>query len=104
MLFFSLTGVFNFKPLLDLISSVLLLYDFFSSFFLSTSIHRTICLNFTLLPTSILPQDVRELIPEFFCLPDFLMNKNNFDFGITQKGEEVILHGNFLDTENHGNI
>jgi hypothetical protein len=33
---------------------------------------------------------VRELIPEFFCLPDFLVNKNNFDLGITQKGEEVI--------------
>lgn len=25
--------------------------------------------------------DVRELIPEFFYLPDFLVNFNQFDFG-----------------------
>lgn len=25
--------------------------------------------------------DVRELIPEFFYLPDFLVNSNQFDFG-----------------------
>lgn len=25
--------------------------------------------------------DVKELIPEFFYLPDFLLNKNNFDLG-----------------------
>eukprot|EP00980_Cylindrotheca_fusiformis_P008522 scaffold1807_cov140-Cylindrotheca_fusiformis.AAC.14 len=34
-------------------------------------------------------QDVRELIPEFFYLPDFLTNTNNFDFGVTQKGKTV---------------
>jgi len=34
-------------------------------------------------------QDVRELIPEFFYLPDFLDNTNNFDFGTTQKGKTV---------------
>ena len=34
-------------------------------------------------------QDVRELIPEFFYLPDFLTNTNGFDFGITQKGKHV---------------
>ena len=34
-------------------------------------------------------QDVRELIPEFFYLPDFLTNTNNFDFGTTQKGKTV---------------
>ena len=34
-------------------------------------------------------QDVRELIPEFFCVPDFLVNKNKFDLGTTQKGDEV---------------
>ena len=34
-------------------------------------------------------QDVRELIPEFFYNPDFLQNKNNFDFGYTQGGEGV---------------
>ena len=26
-------------------------------------------------------EDVRELIPEFFYLPDFLKNKSKFDFG-----------------------
>ena len=34
-------------------------------------------------------QDVRELIPEFFCLPEFLTNSNQFDFGATQKGDIV---------------
>jgi len=34
-------------------------------------------------------QDVRELIPEFFYLPDFLTNTNHFDFGVTQKGKHV---------------
>ena len=33
--------------------------------------------------------DVRELIPEFFYLSDFLVNSNKFDFGTTQKGEVV---------------
>lgn len=30
--------------------------------------------------------DVKELIPEFFYLPDFLVNLNNFDFGVKQSG------------------
>ena len=34
-------------------------------------------------------QDVRELIPEFYYLPEFLKNTNNFDFGETQKGDVV---------------
>ena len=34
-------------------------------------------------------QDVRELIPEFFFLPEFLSNLNNLDLGITQKDEVV---------------
>ena len=34
-------------------------------------------------------QDVRELIPEFYFLPDFLMNTNDFDFGETQRGKVV---------------
>ncbi|TMW67793.1 hypothetical protein Poli38472_007465 [Pythium oligandrum] len=34
-------------------------------------------------------QDVRELIPEFFFLPEFLYNANNFDLGTTQSGEVV---------------
>jgi beige protein homolog 1 len=33
--------------------------------------------------------DVRELIPEFFYLPDFLTNSNKFDFGRKQTGEAV---------------
>jgi len=34
-------------------------------------------------------QDVRELTPEFFYLPEFFVNFNNFDLGFTQKGEKV---------------
>lgn len=34
-------------------------------------------------------QDVRELIPEFFYLPEFLQNANNFDFGVTQSGKTI---------------
>ncbi|CAL8102436.1 unnamed protein product [Calicophoron daubneyi] len=33
--------------------------------------------------------DVRELIPEFFYLPDFLVNSNRFDLGVRQNGIEV---------------
>ncbi|ODV81035.1 beach-domain-containing protein [Suhomyces tanzawaensis NRRL Y-17324] len=31
--------------------------------------------------------DVRELTPEFFYLPEFLVNTNNFEFGLTQNGD-----------------
>lgn len=31
--------------------------------------------------------DIRELIPEFFYLPEFLKNHNNFEFGNMQNGE-----------------
>ncbi|KAI5955472.1 BPH1 [Candida theae] len=31
--------------------------------------------------------DVRELIPEFYYLPEFLVNSNNFDFGKLQNGD-----------------
>ena len=31
--------------------------------------------------------DVKELIPEFFYLPEFLRNTSRFDFGIKQNGE-----------------
>lgn len=34
-------------------------------------------------------QDVRELIPEFFYLPEFLENNNSFDFGTKQDGSTV---------------
>lgn len=34
-------------------------------------------------------QDVRELIPEFFYLPDFLVNLNGFDLGMTQRNQVV---------------
>lgn len=33
--------------------------------------------------------DVRELIPEFYYLPEFLLNVNNFDFGINQQSTRV---------------
>ncbi|XP_071033257.1 lysosomal-trafficking regulator, partial [Parasteatoda tepidariorum] len=33
--------------------------------------------------------DVKELIPEFFFLPEFLCNKNDFDFGVRQSGIRV---------------
>ena len=33
--------------------------------------------------------DVRELIPEFFYLPDFLENQNRFDMGYKQNGEPL---------------
>ena len=32
------------------------------------------------------PSDVKELIPEFFYNPDFLVNSNGFDFGTKQNG------------------
>lgn len=34
--------------------------------------------------------DVRELIPEFFYLPEFLVNSNNYDFGQRQSGAQSI--------------
>lgn len=33
--------------------------------------------------------DVRELTPEFFYLPEFLVNHNRFDFGATQAGKRI---------------
>lgn len=30
--------------------------------------------------------DVKELIPEFFTLPEFLLNSNNYDLGVKQSG------------------
>ncbi|KAI8930272.1 hypothetical protein BC831DRAFT_502404 [Entophlyctis helioformis] len=33
--------------------------------------------------------DVRELIPEFFYLPEFLRNHNKFEFGVKQTGEVI---------------
>jgi len=33
--------------------------------------------------------DVKELIPEFFYLPEMFKNVNNIDFGVTQSGEKV---------------
>lgn len=32
---------------------------------------------------------MKELIPEFYSLPEFLLNKNRFDFGKKQNGERV---------------
>lgn len=33
--------------------------------------------------------DVKELIPEFFYLPDLLMNANKFDLGVKQSGVQL---------------
>lgn len=33
--------------------------------------------------------DVKELIPEFYYLPQFLENRNRFDFDTTQRGQRV---------------
>ncbi|XP_071440474.1 lysosomal-trafficking regulator isoform X2 [Hetaerina americana] len=33
--------------------------------------------------------DVKELIPEFFFLPEFLLNSEGFNFGVRQSGERV---------------
>ncbi|XP_075225539.1 lysosomal-trafficking regulator mauve isoform X2 [Lycorma delicatula] len=33
--------------------------------------------------------DVKELIPEFFFLPEFLINMEGFDFGVRQNGQRV---------------
>lgn len=33
--------------------------------------------------------DFKEFIPEFFYLPEFLMNNESFDFGVRQNGERV---------------
>ncbi|TPX43799.1 hypothetical protein SeMB42_g04580 [Synchytrium endobioticum] len=33
--------------------------------------------------------DVKELIPEFFYMPEFLVNENKFDLGVKQTGEAV---------------
>ncbi|XP_008945145.1 PREDICTED: WD repeat and FYVE domain-containing protein 3-like, partial [Merops nubicus] len=33
--------------------------------------------------------DVKELIPEFFYLPEFLLNSNNFDLGCKQNGTKL---------------
>lgn len=35
--------------------------------------------------------DVKELIPEFFYLPEFLENRFNFDLGEKQSGEKVCI-------------
>ncbi|XP_022782202.1 lysosomal-trafficking regulator-like isoform X2 [Stylophora pistillata] len=34
--------------------------------------------------------DVKELIPEFFFLPEFLENREGFDFGLRQNGQRVM--------------
>jgi hypothetical protein len=33
--------------------------------------------------------DVREMIPEFYSMPEFLLNLNNFDFGVNQQNTRV---------------
>ena len=41
-------------------------------------------------------QDVRELIPEFYYLPEFLSNKNMFELGTKQNG--AVIHDIVLPT------
>ena len=36
--------------------------------------------------------DVKELIPEFFFFPEFLLNMNNFDLGKLQGGKKALVH------------
>ena len=45
-------------------------------------------------------QDVRELIPEFYYLPEFLSNSNNFDLGSTQR--EAVVQDVVLPVWAHG--
>lgn len=33
--------------------------------------------------------DVKELTPEFFCMADFLVNRNGFDFGVKSNGKRI---------------
>lgn len=33
--------------------------------------------------------DVKELIPEFFYMPEFLVNSNSYHFGVRQDGEPI---------------
>jgi hypothetical protein len=35
------------------------------------------------------PNDVRELIPDFYVLPEMFININNYDFGLTQTKERI---------------
>eukprot|EP01132_Coremiostelium_polycephalum_P000959 gene959-1221_t len=41
------------------------------------------------LSSSISSSDVKELIPEFFFIPDFLVNSNHFNMGVKQDGVKV---------------
>lgn len=41
------------------------------------------------LASAVSPTDVKELIPEFFYLPEFLQNLNRFDLGLKQDGSRV---------------
>eukprot|EP01134_Creolimax_fragrantissima_P005149 CFRG5149T1 len=41
------------------------------------------------LASSLSSTDVKELIPEFFYLPEFLVNHNRYDFGVKQDGIKV---------------
>ena len=36
--------------------------------------------------------DVKELVPEFFYFPEFLVNMNHFDFGKMQGGKKSQVH------------
>lgn len=36
--------------------------------------------------------DVKELVPEFFYLPEFLINSNNFDLGTYSKINKLFIY------------
>ena len=36
------------------------------------------------------PNDVKELIPEFFYLPDFMVNMNDLDLGVLQATKQRV--------------
>eukprot|EP01018_Ginkgo_biloba_P003965 Gb_31351 [translate_table: standard] len=40
--------------------------------------------------------DVKELIPEFFYMPEFLENCFHLDLGVKQSGEQVVFHSVFI--------
>ena len=54
-----------------------------------------------------LKSDIRELIPEFFYMPEIFMNINSINFGKLDKGDvvnDVIIPGNLSDINNVNNL
>lgn len=71
---------------------IFILYIYFYIFYIYFFIINYFCDYFYLFCFDVGKQsssDVKELIPEFFVLPEFLVNKNRFDFGKKQNGQRV---------------